>query len=114
MNKHIKTMKFFEKNRSNNAIKFNSLQWKLINTPSYATVRQRKDGTFGIHNSSIRHYKKSLTMKTTKNTGKIQKISRNVREECRSPLNQKFSSVNFLYDPLKVVISKPMKLSILG
>ena len=34
-----------------------------------------------IHKLSIRHYNKSLTMKTTKNTGKIQKFSRKVREE---------------------------------
>ena len=74
MNKHIKTMKFFEKNRSNNAIKLNGLQWELINTPSYATVRKRKDGTFGIHNSSIRRYKKSLTMKTTKTKAKSKKL----------------------------------------
>ena len=73
MNKHIKTLTFFEKNRSNNAIKFNSLQRELIDTLSYDSVRQRKDGMFGIRNSTIRHYKNSLT-------GKIQKIGRKMRE----------------------------------
>ena len=53
-------------------------------------------------------------MKTTKNTGKIQKIGRKMREEFRSPLNLKLFSENFLYDALNVVISNPMKLSILG
>ena len=55
--KTLKQGKFFEKNRSMNAIKFNSLQPELINTLSYASVRQQKDGMFVIHNSSIRHYK---------------------------------------------------------
>ena len=51
-------------------------------------------------------------MKTTKNTGEIQKTGRKVREECRNPLNHKLFSENFLYDPLDVVISQPIKLSI--
>ena len=53
-------------------------------------------------------------MKTTQNTGKTQKIGRKVREECRNHLNYELFSENFLYDPLNVVVSKPMKLTILG
>ena len=113
MNKYIKKRHFFEKIRSNNATKLNSLQRELKNTLSYDSVRQQ-DGMFGIRNSSIKHYKKLLTMKTTKKTGKIQKISRKMLEEFRSPLNYKLFSEKFLYNPLNVVISKPMELSILG
>ena len=98
MNKHIKTLNFFEENSTINAINFDRLQRELINTLSYASVRQQKYGMFGIHNSSIRHYKKLLTMKTTKNTGKNQKNARKVREECQSPLNYKLFSENILYD----------------
>ena len=53
-------------------------------------------------------------MKTTKKTGKTQKIGRKVRQECRCPLNYKLFTEKFLYDPLNVVIFRPMKLSILG
>ena len=57
---------------------------------------------------------KVIDYENNKKTGNTQKIGRKVREECRSPLNYKLFSENFLYDPLKVVNFKTLKLSILG
>ena len=66
-----KTLKIFEKIRSINDIKINNFKLNLINTLSYDSMRQRRSLFF--HNLSIGHYNRSLTMKTTINTGEIQK-----------------------------------------
>ena len=47
-------------------------------------------------------------METTTNTGKNKKIQRkNDQRKCRSPLNQKLFSENFIHDPLNI-LSKPV------
>ena len=52
---------------------------------------------------SIRYYNKSLTMRTTTNTGKIQKFIRKAREEnAGAHLNHKIFSENIIYDLLNV------------
>ena len=44
-----------------------------------------------------------MTMKTTTTKGKIQKIlSKSARRKCRSYLNRRFLSENFIYDSLNV------------
>ena len=79
MNKYIETTKFSEKTCSINAIKFINFQRKL---KKYAKLcLDETTRLFVIHYSSIRHYKKLLKMKTTKNTGEIQKIRRKVLKE---------------------------------
>ena len=53
----------------------------------------------------MRHHNKSMTIETTTNTGKNQKLSRQVREESVEAI---FFSANFYHDPLKV-FSEPVR-----
>ena len=58
---------------------------------------------FVILKSSIRHHNKSYEYENNRQKPKIQKSAR----KCRSQLNRKIFSENFIFDPFKV-FSKPL------
>ena len=72
-----------------------------INTLSYASMK--KQGCLSIVSHQQDNAISLLIVKTTKNTCKDQKFSRKkARRKCRSYLNHRHFSANYIYDPLEV------------
>ena len=85
MNKYFNNQEISEETGSINAIKLNCFQRMPIKAHDGSiTLTPRwddKDICHGQVIDTIRHYNKSLTKKTTTNTGRNKKFSRKVREE---------------------------------
>ena len=83
MNENIKTRKYFQKTRS---IENHQIQKLSAEANKYAKLcLDETTQMFVNHSSSIRHYKKSLTTKTTTYTVKNQKFSGKLRVEVSKP-----------------------------